>query len=186
MYYKNITRRGFLRLIGSLGILIGSTRLSEAAQAVECLPSSSHSRQTMLAVTHAVVPGAENSPDKSAGAADACALDIIYDPYYGLEPYIALLVISIDWSSIIRYGRLYKNLSFDKRTYVLQLKEEGSWFLKKGFKGIIILTKIAFYGGYKNSIGLEYIGFPGANPGYYDFSHDKVFAREKTVDGNLK
>lgn len=186
MHYKNITRRGFLRFIGSLGILIGSTRLSEAAQAVECLPASSHSKQTILAITDAVAPGAENSPDKSAGAADACALDVIYDPYYGLEPYIALLVISIDWSSLIRYGRLYKNLSFDKRTYILQLKEERSWFLKKGFKAVILLTKLAFYGGYKNSVGTEYIGFPGANPGYHDFSHNKVFARERTIDGNLK
>ncbi|MBI5181258.1 MAG: hypothetical protein HZA05_07620, partial [Nitrospirae bacterium] len=73
-----------------------------------------------------------------------------------------------------------------ERTFILQLKEEKSWFLKKGFKGLIILAKLAFYGGYKNSIGLEYIGFPGANPGYHDFSHEKVFAKEKTVDGNLK
>ncbi|MBI5043012.1 MAG: hypothetical protein HZC10_04110, partial [Nitrospirae bacterium] len=77
-------------------------------------------------------------------------------------------------------------LDFEKRTYILQLKEERSYFFKKGFKGIIILTKVAFYGGYKNKVGLEYIGFPGANPGYYDFSHEKVFVKERTIDGNLK
>lgn len=186
MQYRKITRRLFFKTAGSFGFLLGNAKIAESAERIECMSASSHSKETMLAISDVIVPGAKNSPDKSPGAADACALDIIYDPFFGLERYIAFLVISIDWSSLWRFGRLYKNLDFEKRTYILQLKEEKSWFFKKGFKGIIILAKLAFYGGYKNNIGLEYIGFPGANPGYHDFSYEKVFAKEKTVDGNLK
>ena len=186
MQYKKITRRVFLKTAGSLSFLFGTYKITEAAENVECMSASSHSKETVLAISDVIVPGAKNSPDKSPGAVDTCALDIIYDPFFGLEKYIAFLVISIDWSSLWRFGRLYKNLDFDERTFILQLKEEKSWFLKKGFKGLIILAKLAFYGGYKNSIGLEYIGFPGANPGYHDYSHNIVFAKERTADGNLR
>jgi hypothetical protein len=186
MQYRKITRRFFLKAIGSFGLFLGTVKITEAAERIECMSASSHSKETMLAISDVIVPGAKNSSDKSQGAVDACALDIIYDPFFGLEKYIAFLVISIDWSSLWRFGGLYKNLDFDERTFILQLKEEKSWFLKKGYKGLIILAKLAFYGGYKNSIGLEYIGFPDANPGYHDFSHEKVFAKEKTVDGNMK
>lgn len=186
MQYKNVTRRFFLKTAGSLSFLLGNAKIAESAGRIECMSASSHSKETMLAVSDVTVPGAKNSPDKSPGAVDACSLDVMYDPFFGLEKYIVFIVISIDWSSFWRFGRLYKNLDFEKRTYILQLKEENGWFFQKGFKGIIILAKLAFYGGYKNNIGLEYIGFPGANPGYHDFSHEKVFAKEETVHGNLK
>ncbi len=186
MQYRKITRRFFIKTAGSLSLLFSTYKITEAGERIECVSASSHSKETMLAVADVIVPGMKNSPDKSLGAADACALDIIYDPFFGLEKYIAFLVVSIDWSSLWRFGRLYKNIDFEKRTSILQLKEEKSWFLKEGFKGIIILTKLAFYGGYKNNIGMEYIGFPGANPGYHDFSHGKVFAKERTIDGNLR
>ncbi|MEK6656054.1 MAG: hypothetical protein AABY58_01295 [Nitrospirota bacterium] len=186
MQYKNVTRRFFLKTAGSLSFLFSTDKITEAAERIECMSASSHSKETMLAISDVIVPGAKNSSDKSPGAADACSLDIMYDPFFGLEKYIAFLVISIDWSSLWRFGSLYKNIDFEKRTYILQVKEENGWFFKKGFKGIIILAKLAFYGGYKNNIGMEYIGFPGANPGYHDFSHEKLFAKEKTVDGNLK
>lgn len=186
MQYRKITRRFFFKTAGSFGFLLGNAKIAESAERIECMSASSHSKETMLAISDVIVPGAKNSPDKSPGAADARGLDIMYDPFFGLEKYIAFIVISIDWSSFWRFGRLYKNLDFEKKTYILQLKEENGWFFKKGFKGIIILAKLAFYGGYKNNIGLEYIGFPGANPGYHDYSHEKAFAKEGTANGNLK
>ena len=85
MQYKKITRRFFLKTAGSLSFLLSTDKITEAAERIECMSASSHSKETMLAISDVIVPGAKNSSDKSPGAADACSLDIMYDPFFGLE-----------------------------------------------------------------------------------------------------
>lgn len=60
-YFRAISRRNFFRLIGSLSILIGSAKLVKAEERAECMSASSHSKETVLAISDVIVPGAKNS-----------------------------------------------------------------------------------------------------------------------------
>jgi hypothetical protein len=183
-----VTRRYFLKGITALcgtGIAGISgldlwTDTAEASQAEEWYIRL----ETMKAFADTIIPGPTSDPEGSVGGVEAGALEVLYDPDYGIEPFIGLLSFSLNLTGLWWYGKLFKDLDIRQRTAIVLFKDNNA-LIKLIYQQAENLVKLAFYGAIINDLGTEYISFPGPAFGYYDYSFNKKFAHERTEDGNL-
>jgi hypothetical protein len=140
--------------------------------------------ETMEAFADTIIPGPISDPEGSVGGVEAGALDVLYDPYYGLKPFIGMLAGNLNGTSLWRYHKLFKDLDVGQRTEIVLFKDNNS-LIKPLYEQAELLVKLAFYGGIINDVGTKYISFPGPSPGYYGYSFNEKFAEEATTDGNL-
>jgi hypothetical protein len=183
-----VTRRNFLKGITALGgfSIVGISGLelwpdtAEASQAEEWYVRL----ETMKAFADTIIPGPNSDPEGSVGGVEAGALEVLYDPFYGVEPFIGLLSFSLNLTGLWWYGKLFKDLDLRQRTAIVLFKDNHA-LIKLIYQQAENLVKLAFYGAIINDLGTEYISFPGPVVGYHDYSFDKKFARERTEDGNL-
>jgi len=175
---RGVSRRGFLKGSGGvamLGAVAGNSLLSRRASgAAWMLPDtspenpSSSQLTTMRALADAIVPNWDGTP----GAIESEAIQTLNDPYYGVNPYISELVSDLDeWSwSFWPYFRNFTSLSqSEKDECIAERLGYDSWpasLYKDAYLGVIALTKLNYFGGLVNSVGTNYIGFPGASDGY--------------------
>jgi len=188
MREEGVSRRDLLKGIAALSAssVAGISSLGLWADAAEAAPKRPRSieKKTLKAFADTIIPGPKSDPEGSAGGVDARALKVLYDPYYGLKPFLGILTRNLNRTSFFWYRRLFKDLDLDQRTRLVLLKDYYS-LIKPVYEQAEILVKLAFYGAIINSVGTDYISFPGPSFGYYDYSFNEKLAEETTEDGNL-
>jgi hypothetical protein len=156
--------------------------------------------RTVMHFLNAVFPGNANQPlftgdgyplrsgsDTSAGAWSACALDVIYDPYYGVAGSNSnTLAAALDWIMRINFYDTY----FYKGTQSEQLRAiDQAISLDAKTQDAINLTLAAVLGAAKNYSVANLLGWPGPNGGYWSGSRHPVWRWLQpvrlTADGNL-
>ena len=188
MREEGVSRRGFLKGItvlcasGVAGIS-GLELWTDAAEAGD-VEASHIEEETMKAFADTIIPGPNSDPEGSVGGVEAYALEVLYDAYYGLRPFIGILAIDLNLASLWWYCRLFKDLGFRQRKRIILFKDYFS-LMKPVYEQAELLVKLAFYGAIINDVGTDYISFPGPSPGYYGYSFNEKFAEEATTDGNL-
>ena len=181
-----IARRAFLKGTGVavLGGVGGAMALSGRAEAIPrwgaYINLTQHEEDTISAICDAAVPGPSwwgqtSDPEGTPGALQSGALDVMTDPYYGIAPHLEYITADIDnwcyWNWAWKNWNtpyLYKELPQPDREYILQqcTIHGGYDYLAYAYRGIVALTKFCFMGGLINTVGTDYIGFPGPNNGY--------------------
>jgi hypothetical protein len=140
--------------------------------------------ETMRAFADTIIPGPNSDQEGSIGGVEAGALEVMYDPYYGLTPFIRMLARNLNLTSLWWYGKLFKDLDIRQRTTIVLFKDNTS-LIKLIYQQGENLIKLAFYGAIINDLGTEYISFPGPAYGYTDYTFNLQFADEETENGNL-
>jgi len=179
-----ITRRRFLAAAmkaGAVGAMSGTLSVSHA------LGSSFEVREGldgMVALVDTVLPGCDSDPEGIPGALEAGALELIHDPYFGVEQYLSLLRISVNVSSFFRYFKRFASLDLEQRTRVLagleRLVPEINLFFK--------FVRLAYYSAPRSDVGFGPLDYNGPNLGYIDhpdFSFRDPVCPEMTDEGNL-
>jgi hypothetical protein len=188
MNQKKVTRRNFLKGITALGgfSMVGISGLALWPDTAEASQTEDWyiRQETMKAFTDTIIPGPTSDPEGSVGGVEAGALEVLYDPFYGVEPFIGLLSFSLNLTGLWWYGKLFKDLDLRKRTAIVLFKDNNA-LIKLIYQQAENLVKMAFYGGIINDLGTEYISFPGPKIRYRNYSFNIKFADEATTDGNL-
>lgn len=182
---QGISRRDFLKdltILCSTGVVViaGPGFWAGAGE----VTTTDAGKKTMEALTDTTIPGPVSDPEGSVGGVEAGALDVLYDPYYGLSSFLGILCWDLNATSVLWYRKLFKDLNLSQRTEIVLFKDNNSP-MKSIYKEAENLVKLAFYGAIINDVGTEYISFPGPSYGYYDYSFKEKFAEETTEDGNL-
>ncbi|MGD8524411.1 MAG: DUF5987 family protein [Desulfobacterales bacterium] len=183
-----LSRREFLKRLtvicgsGAAGISYLAPG-SDAAEAVD-FENTWLQEKTLQAFADTIIPGPNSDPEGSPGGLEAGALEVLYDPYYGLTPVIDLLTRNLNRSSLWWCHRLFKDLDLNQRTAIVLFKDNFS-LSKLVYEHAEMLVKLSFYGAIINDVGTDYIYFPGPAHGYSDYSFKKQFAQPQTEDGNL-
>lgn len=159
----------------------------DPAVAGVCLPSlggapDTHNGHVIAAFVDTIVPGAHRDPLGKPGGLDANAPGMFFDPALPAEELVPLLVVYLDGTSRRDFGgREFTELDYDERETAVAAAIDG--FPPMEFA--VQLAKLAFY---SSDVAAEYLGYPGANAGYYadaDFTFGVALATEITDDGNL-
>ena len=173
---KGLTRRGFLRSgaahtgVVVLGSTTGLALLARPARgAAWMLPDTtpetptSHQMATLAKIADTVIPNTDGP-----GAAEAGAATVMADPFYGMNPYISEVVSDIDAACYWLFFNFddFKNVSLAERTAILEERLDESLY-SDAYEGMILLAKLAFFGGVINTVGYTYMGYPGPTTGYY-------------------
>ena len=183
-----LSRREFLKRLtiicgsGTAGISALATG-SDAAEAVDA-KNACLQEETLKAFADTIIPGPHSDPEGSPGGVEVGALELLYDPYYGLKPFIGLLTRNLNRSSLWWCHKLFKDLDLRQRTAIALFKDNFS-LLKLVYEHAEMLVKLSFYGGIINDVGTDYISFPGPASGYFDYSFKEQYAEPQTEDGNL-
>jgi hypothetical protein len=196
---EGVTRRSFLRRSGAgTGVaIVGSTAgmaiLNGKAKAASwMLPDTSpetpdsHEISTLKAMTDTYIPNWDGDP----GGREADAFTTINDPHYGLNPYISEVVSDLDawttcWYGLFCIGPDFDELSNSDKDESLEYRMglHGSFWeslYMDAYEGILSLTKLAFFGGLHNSVGTNYVAFPGESAGYHPTSAAGAFHSDDT------
>jgi len=173
---QGLTRRGFLKSgaaqagVAVVGSATGLAVLSRPARgAAWMLPDTSvetpdsHEMATLAKIADTVIPNTDGP-----GAAEAGAANVMADPFYGMNPYISEVVSDIDAACFWLFFNFddFKNVSLSERTAILEERLDESLY-SDAYEGMILLAKLAFFGGVINTVGYTYMGYPGPSNGYY-------------------
>ncbi len=143
-----------------------------------------HERETIAAIAETFLPSDPGSP----GAREADAIGVILDPGHGINPYVSEVVSDLDdWCLSMHGARRFVELADDDREVALEERMGlrgaaiRSLYLPV-YEGILALTKLAFFGGMTNVLGTNWLGFPGASPGYDPRSAAGAYASARAID----
>lgn len=159
--------------------------------------------RTIMHYLNAIYPGDNGKPlfygdtytlksggDTTPGAFSACALDVFYDPYYGIAGTNSnLIAASLDWAVRVTFDATY----FYKASQTAQLNAidrlSDLIFVGSGFQGAATLCIGAVLGAFENYTATKAIGWLGPNGGYYDAAKHPYSIWLKpvrmTTNGNL-
>lgn len=200
---NSIHRREFIRLascaVGSFALL-GATACSPTEStgadagldcseipADACLPTlggapDSREGQVVAAFVDTIIPGAHRDPMNVPGGIDVGAPGMFFDPDLPAFELVGLLVLYLNGLARSNYeGREFDKLDYLEREDVVQKSVDGF----ESMEFAITLAKLAYY---SSAGAAEILGYPGANPGYYndpDVSFRLPLATEITGDGNF-
>lgn len=149
-----------------------------------CIQASTDTEKTLAAVLDTVVPGAETDPEGTAGAVEACSLNVLLDSTFPFLQYADLFAGMIDQISQDLHGSPFLALAYPQRIEVLVAAVDKVPLLRLAYRAI----RSAFFGGAYNGIGLDYVGYPGPNLGYRhiaEFSFRAPVCEELTADGRM-
>lgn len=168
------SRRLFLKTVGTGGVTIMGA--SAAATMLTGCPDDdpnywmdSHRRLTLEALADTALPN-EGIIAGGDGGKECRALEVMFDPYYGENGWIDEAMSELDY-----YYPSFSSSSLSARTSALQFLTTYSdpWYASDSdgkyrtiFQGLIMLTKLAWFGGIAANNGLSYLGFPGRSGGY--------------------
>lgn len=198
--FRLLSRREFIRVASvaagsfaasasALGALTGcdaSEELCDSAAGEFCLPSlggapDTFAGQVIAAFCDTVIPGAYRDPEGKPGAIDVGAAALFFDPLLPAQEFVDLLAAYLDGTSRRDFGdRNFIQLTPEEREQAVEIAVDG--FEMTEFA--IQLARLAFYA---SEGAAEYLGYPGANPGYRnhpDFTFGVALAEEITEDGN--
>jgi hypothetical protein len=204
------SRRRFLgrAAAGAAGLWAGPAVLALASEcdlAITGAPWPSPDgweRRTVMHFLNTIVPGDDGRPlfpgdthplssggDVSAGAWSACALDVFYDPYYGVAGANSrLLATLLELLTRLKHeGRHFYEVSQAGQLEIVDAAvrvPRGQYVVR-----LAALAMSAALGAARNGSFTTVIGWPGPNGGYYDESrHPRSRWRQPvriTTDGNL-
>jgi hypothetical protein len=171
---RDPTRRAFLKKSGTTGVAVlgASAATTMLAGCPEDDPEywmDSHRRLTLEALADAAIPN-EGIFTGGDGAKEARALEIMFDPYYASNGWIDEAISELDY-----YYPNFKNMSRASREAALDYLTTYSdpWYASDSdgkyrtiFQGLILLSKLAWFGGVASTAGYQYLGFPGRSGGY--------------------
>jgi hypothetical protein len=172
-------RRNFLRTAGggSLAMILGAVaesvaRAGEVAWvgtpfardplAGSCLLPLGDVERTLGAMLDTVVPGPTTDPEGTAGALEACSMNILLDGSFPFRQYADMFALVLDGIATDAHGAAFADLPYDQRLQVLVTAQDQLPMLRLAFRAI----RSAFFGGAYNGIGLRYVGYPGPNLGW--------------------
>lgn len=164
----------------------GSTACDPAKVGV-CLPTlggapDTHEGHIIAAFVDTIVPGKHRDPLGYPGGIDVGAPALFFDPELPALEFVSLLALYLDGTSRLEFNtRDFTDLSPEEREQAVTVAIAG--FDQMDFA--IQLAKLAFY---SSREAADYLGYPGANPGYVNdanFSFGVAMATEITSDGNL-
>jgi hypothetical protein len=135
-------------------------------------------RRTLEAFADTIIP-----PEDGPGGAAAGAVRLYADPFYRATVALPAVGVHLNVRALIQQGRPFARLPLEGRTRVV-LACERSPLLSQAYEGLVMLTKLAFYGAIVNDVGHRYIEFPGPNEGYDD-PEGAFEAASDTPDGNF-
>lgn len=198
--FRQLSRREFIRVASAaagsfaagasaLGALAGcddSPPACDPAAGAYCLPSlggapDDFTGQIIAAFCDTVIPGAYRDPEGKPGAIDVDAPALFFDPQLPAKEFVDLLAAYLDGTSRRDFGdRNFIQLTPEEREQAVEIAVDG--FEMTEFA--IQMARLAFYA---SAGAAEYLGYPGANPGYRndpDFTFGVALAEEITEDGN--
>jgi hypothetical protein len=204
------SRRLFLghAAAGAAGLWAGTAALARAGDCdlpVTGAPWPSRDgweRRTVAHFLNTIVPGDDGQPlfpgdahplasggDASAGAWSACALDVLYDPYFGVAGANSRLFATL----LELLTRLkHDGRHFYEATQPQQLVIVDAAVRAPRGKDVVRLAALAMsavLGAARNSAVTSVIGWPGPSGGYYDDSRHPLSRWRQpvriTADGNL-
>jgi hypothetical protein len=178
---STISRRSFLKgtsVGGGVAVLstgAGALLLSRKAEGSAWMDPTptpvtpdAHQTATLNAMADTFLPNWDGTP----GGLESSAFTTINDPFYGLNPYISQVVSDLDdwcwwnywWSDFVSLGQNDRNNALEQRMGY-QGSTIQSWYIDAYF-GMLDLTKLNYFGGLVNSVGTNYINYPGPSAGY--------------------
>lgn len=182
-----LTRRQALALAarGSVAAALAAfvaTPTGKAFAALGVGEEGDHTRLTLIAFAHTVVPGAEDEGGSGlppgADWADPWAVDVLYDPVYGFATLAPAFVADLDVSAVRHGLTRFRDGDLQTRTAIMieRLEDPAVRLL---YVAVMALVYIAFYGDRYDKAtgsvdaapGVAYIGFPGRSAGYPDHSY---------------
>ncbi len=149
-----------------------------------CLQPGTDTEKTLAAVLDAIVPGPTTDPEGTAGAVEACSLNVLLDATFPFLHYADMFATIIDGQAQDLHGAPFLQLTQDQRVDVLVAVQDTVPLLRLAYRAI----RSAFFGGAYNGIGLDYVGYPGPNLGYRhvpEFSFRAPVCQELTADGRM-
>lgn len=193
--FAALDRRAFLATAGRCGFwalvasVAGPRGVSLAASPRTPTPGFpvegvSAEARTVAAVIETIVPGAATDAEGGPGALEAGALNLVYDAFYPVRPYLAPMVALLDAQARQRHGAPFAELAAPEREALLASVQETLPFLRHAWR----FVRGVFFADLHDATGSTWLGFPGPNLGYVDhpeFSFRRALSDEETRDGNL-
>ncbi len=147
-----------------------------------CLLPLGDVQATLAAMLDTVVPGPATDPEGTAGALEACSMNILLDGSFPFRQYADLFAMALDGIAAEAHGGTFVELAYPQRLDVLMTAQEQLPMLRLAFKAV----RSAFFGGAYNGVGLRYVGYPGPNLGWRhvpEASFRVAVCRERTDTG---
>ncbi|MBI3554975.1 MAG: hypothetical protein HY074_01775 [Deltaproteobacteria bacterium] len=147
-----------------------------------------YANKTFEAFLEAVIPGSRSDPTKAPGAEEAgtieflTAMDVEKVFPVSIDLVCRILVKALDAVAYLRHLRPFCKLDLEKRARLV-----ADLSLLPGMTLLLRLVRAPFYTAAVNRAGFDYLGYPGANHGYADFSFAQPISRPEpgSVCGNL-
>lgn len=167
---EGLTRRDALALAlrGGTAAIFAAALATPAGRAlaqVACRQPATDVDRTILALARTAVPGGDEDPTGAPGAAEACALDVLYDPFYGFVTIASVVATDLDAHARLAGLESFRAGTLAQRTAILVERQQDP-ALGLVYVAAIALCYIAFYADVVSSVGGTYIGFPGPSDGY--------------------
>ena len=191
-----MTRREFAKYIGYFTLSVSMFEIVDLFTLVGCgttsfnpqiIPPSftpgTTDEKTMSALIDTILPGYGSDPAGGPGAIQADALLMVYDKAYPAYQFVQIIVNLLNSIANTTYKSAFYELDLSKRATLLSDLEN-----EVPYMGLLIrYIEGAFYAGFVNDVGYEYLTYPGANLGYVNqgFSFNRQMSQELTNDGNL-
>jgi hypothetical protein len=204
------SRRRFLKQTAAGGL--GLVALGPRALMAQCQTPISGAgwpsitgweHRTVMHFLNTVMPGNDGQPlfsgdgyplrsggDAAAGAYAACALDVFYDPYYGIAGISSnALAAALDWCTRLKgYAWYFYRASQSQQLRVV----DHLAAMAIGGEDVVNAASLALaatLGAAKNRAVTNVIGWGGPNGGYYDGGKHPLWRWQQPVrmthDGNL-
>jgi hypothetical protein len=130
----------------------------------------------------------DSGGDTTAGAWSACALDVFYDPYYGIGGRARTLAAALDWTTrLMGHGWYFYGAAQAEQLAVVDALARGPG--GGGVRRAAALALAAGLGAAVNPSVTAVIGWPGPNGGYYEGARHPLSRWQQpermTADGNL-
>tara|TARA_B100000927_G_C16383207_1_gene436266 strand:- start:253 stop:798 length:546 start_codon:yes stop_codon:yes gene_type:complete len=148
----------------------------------------SKNSKTIIALIETIVPGKKMDPTGAPGGVEAQTFLYLQKiERDGLLPIPMGLVKSLiagglNILSLFKFRKPFHRLGYKEREAVAAQLEKvpGVHLFYKAIRA-------PFYTGSVNKVGFKYLGYPGANNGYKDFSFNKKMAdpHPESIEGNL-
>ena len=180
---NKLTRRSLVK--STLAIFAAS---ASGLKASEVESKNPFENQTLQLLCQTIVPGGIEDATGAPGALEAKTIEYLWRVErkkllpVPLNIFGSLIISSLNTASLFMYRKKFKNLDLNRREIIARKVE--------GLPGVHLFYKVIrapFYTGAVNDIGYKYLGYPGANNGYIDYSYKQKFAisHTRSVNCNL-
>lgn len=191
MSSPKIKRRDFIKTAaGSFaGVgFFGVPKIARAMGSRRHKPVNKYDTPSFSAFIDTVIPGKELDPTGAPGGLEAGTLEYLAKvQQQGLFPISIDLIHFIVTLALDLIAGITHFCSFDKLNLKDREKIIESLTAIPGTAFLLRLMRAPFYTGAINRVGFDYLGYPGPNEGFPDYSFDEAVSlpHPSSIDGNL-